>query len=73
MTNIYNWSNDWPDWTDAGRRVAVMGESGGITEGTLEVADQFFDGVSEVPIFSVKLDESTSLDFASAKAWCFVV
>ena len=50
-----------------------MDENGGITEGILEVADQFFDGESEVPIFSVKLDDSTSLDFASANAWCFVM
>lgn len=73
MMNTYNWSSDWPDWADAGRRVAVMDENGGITEGILEVADQFFDGESEVPIFSVKLDDSTSLDFASANAWCFVM
>lgn len=67
-------TTEWPDWTDAGRRVEVDLEDGRTVQGELFVADFFPDDQGdEVPMFQVRSDDGKAHEFAANKRWRFVV
>lgn len=62
---------EWPDWQDAGKRITMRLESGQEVTGKLYVADVFFTGEDEVPVFGVKTGAGEEVSFANGVTWRF--
>jgi hypothetical protein len=66
------WSDGWPDWADAGKRVTLLDADGSQLTGELEVGDFVpLDDGDEVPIFSVRTSDGVEHSFAGAEKWRF--
>jgi len=63
--------SDWPDWTDAGKRVEVKLESGVTVRGELIVDDFIPSDSGEVPLFIVLGDDDTKHGFSANDGWMF--
>lgn len=67
------WSEAWPDWQDAGKRVEIERDDGTTVAGKLAVDDFFPDGEGdEVPVFAVMADDGTKHSFADNERWRFL-
>lgn len=71
MSDWQKWSAAWPDWQDAGKRVAIRIGPVEI-EGELTISDTFFDGEDEYPEFAVRTDDGVERAFASCNEWRFL-
>lgn len=67
---LMDWTEtDWPNWTDAQKRVEIQKDDGTIIKGVLEIDEVLFDGESEVPVFIVRDDVGNKRSFADNKRW----
>lgn len=67
------WSEAWPGWQDAGKRVEIEHGDGTTVAGKLDVDDFFQDGEGdEVPVFAVIDDTGTKHSFADNEQWRFL-
>jgi hypothetical protein len=60
----------WPDWRDSGRRVEV--EKDGVRLTGRLVADAWFTGEDEIPVFEVELDGGGSVSFTACDRWGYL-
>jgi hypothetical protein len=63
---------NWPDWKDSGAYVEVDFGDGCVIKGKLVIAEVFFDGEEEIPVFDVKDAEGLLHNFANNTHWKFV-
>ncbi len=66
------WGDTWPDWQDAGKRVELTMEDGSTVVGVLTYDDFSTDGADEFPIWKVRRDDGSSVDFVDHEGWRFV-
>ena len=65
--------DDWPSWTDSGRRVEIEREDGSRTAGMLYVEDFFHDGEGEeIPVWYVRDDSGAEHSFVEMERWRFL-
>jgi hypothetical protein len=66
-------SAPWPDWKDAGRRIAIRLEDGQEFEGELYLEDFAHDGQGEeYPIWGLVLADGTRRTFVDNYEWRFL-
>lgn len=71
--DLTKWSDAWPDWKDAGKRVEIERADGTAVAGKLHVDDFFHDGEGdEIPVFAVIDDGGTKHSFADNERWRFL-
>lgn len=65
-------SQEWPDWSDTGRRMEIITEEGPTVVGELIADDVGFDGEDEYPVLMVVEANGTKHSFSQALKWRFV-
>jgi len=63
------WCEDLPRWGDSGKEVELLSEDGSVVRGTLELADVYFDGEDEVPVWNVLCPNADSVSLWNFEAW----
>jgi hypothetical protein len=69
MSNETEWEDEPPDWSDMNKRAEVRRKNGTVIVGELWATDYWIADDTEIPLWSIKLDDGTLVAWEAEMEW----